>query len=248
MEAIQTRSDFDVELQDCAGGDEDIARAARTSSGSEKQDDVDKLIRSLMKGRHGTPFEHNYMKFRITAPLFLWREWHRHRIGFSYNEESGRYKQLDPVFYIPSPYRLQKCIKPEGFKPMRPGFSQFSALPVDQIPDYYKKLVLSYTIAYKTYTDALEAGMDNGLARITLPVATYSTCYVTCNLRSALSFLSLRRDYSADESLIRLGYTPRDPSYPQWEMDQLARQFEAKVGNQFPLAYTAFLECGMRAP
>jgi thymidylate synthase (FAD) len=248
MEAIQTRSDFDVELQDCAGGDEDIARAARTSSGSEKQDDVDKLIRSLMKGRHGTPFEHNYMKFRITAPLFLWREWHRHRIGFSYNEESGRYKQLDPVFYIPGKERLLKCIKPANFKPMRPGFSQFSALPIEEVQAYYNRTVLAYTIAYRTYTDALEAGMDNGLARITLPVAIYSTNIVTCNLRSALSFISLRRDYSADESLTHLGFTPRDPSYPQWEMDQLARQFEVRVKARFPLAYTAFLECGMRAP
>jgi thymidylate synthase (FAD) len=248
MTPIKTRSDFDVELQYAAGDDLSIVLAARTASGSEKQDGVEKLIKSLMLGRHGSTFEHNYMKFRITAPLFLWREWHRHRIGFSYNEESGRYKQLDPVFYIPGKERLLKCIKPEGFKAMRPGFAQFSAIPADQVPDYYNRLVLAYTVAYKTYTDALEAGMDNGLARITLPVATYSTCIVTCNLRSALSFLSLRRDYSADESLTHLGFTPRDPSYPQWEMDQLAKQFEAKVGNQFPLAYTAFLECGMRAP
>ena len=59
----------------------------------------------LMRGRHGSPFEHNMFKFRVEAPIAVFREWHRHRIGFSYNEVSGRYSEMKPRFYIPPPER-----------------------------------------------------------------------------------------------------------------------------------------------
>lgn len=86
----------------------------------EKMEESRGLIRYLMRMRHGTPFESSAMTFFVQAPIFVWREWHRHRVGFSYNEESGRYKQLDPVFYIPPSDR--PMIKVGDWKPGRPKF------------------------------------------------------------------------------------------------------------------------------
>ncbi len=102
------RCDFDVELVDFSGSDELICKAARVSTlGAASIDSSESkgLIKFLMSNRHGSPFEHSLMMFRISAPIFVWREFMRHRIGFSYNEQSGRYMQLDPVFYIPNGMR-----------------------------------------------------------------------------------------------------------------------------------------------
>ena len=101
--AIHVRNDFDVELVDSMGSDELICRAARVSTLGAASIDTSEsagLIGFLMGNRHGSPFEHNAMMLRVTAPIFVWREFMRHRIGFSYNEESGRYKVLDGVFYV----------------------------------------------------------------------------------------------------------------------------------------------------
>ena len=106
---IQFTSDITVRLIQQCGSDSIIAGAAWVStSGPEAEskaaDDPAKvpgLIRYLMKHRHGSPFEHGMLTMCVHAPIFVWREWHRHRIGWAYNEESGRYKTLAPVFYVP---------------------------------------------------------------------------------------------------------------------------------------------------
>src|SRR5688572_18730359 len=94
------------------GSDSEICHAARVSTGS-TVDAVDaalrdeKLIQRLVRDKHGSPFEHNSMTFLVRAPIFVWREHHRHRVGFSYNEESGRYKELSGEFYAPDRVRMQ---------------------------------------------------------------------------------------------------------------------------------------------
>jgi len=100
------RSDMAVELIDSMGGDHSVVRSARVSSGS-VADDASRdegLINYLMRDRHGSPFEHAVFTFRIEAPIFVFREFMRHRMA-SYNEESGRYKELEPVFYVPDENR-----------------------------------------------------------------------------------------------------------------------------------------------
>src|SRR5688572_28408384 len=127
---MQFISDISVTPIQSMGSDAMIAAAAWVSTSAEdglkrahdNPDDVKGVINYLMKHRHGTPFEHSSMTFRVHAPIFVWREWHRHRIGFSYNEESGRYKQLDPVFYVPD--RERPMMKVEGWKPGRPKFTR----------------------------------------------------------------------------------------------------------------------------
>lgn len=102
MNAILFRSDVTVQLVDANASDKSVAMSARISTGGASVDEAKDagLINYLMRDRHGTPFEHNSFTFRIEAPIFVFREFMRHRIA-SYNEESGRYKELDPVFYIP---------------------------------------------------------------------------------------------------------------------------------------------------
>jgi thymidylate synthase (FAD) len=230
---IEFKSDIDVELLDDVGDDWTIAKAAWVSTGAAEgktQTDVTKLISYLMKHKHGTPFEHSSMTFLVRAPIFVWREWHRHRIGFSYNEESGRYKQLDPVFYLPAPDR--PMMKVDDWKPGRPKF-----LPCTL--ETHTKLCLnlqtSYTMAYEQYESNLKLNIDPGLARDCLPVGIYSSCWVTCNPRSLMAFLELRTSDSG-------------ASYPLYEIEMAAKQCEASFAKQWPITYAAFVANGRIAP
>ena len=109
---ITFRSDVTVELVKSSASDADVVFAARVSTGGERSlEDVgvdaggsEGLIKYLARERHGSPFEHAVMTFYVQAPIFVWREHMRHRIA-SYNEESGRYRVLQPVFYVPGPER-----------------------------------------------------------------------------------------------------------------------------------------------
>src|SRR5262249_50784095 len=111
-EDVSFRSDMTVELVKHAASDADVIWAARVSTkGEQSLEELSKapersagLINFLMRDRHGTPFEHSSMTFHVQAPIFVFREFMRHRT-FSYNEESGRYRRLRPVFYVPGPDR-----------------------------------------------------------------------------------------------------------------------------------------------
>ena len=110
VDDITFRSDVTVELVKAVARDADVLFAARVSTkGESSLEDVDAdatrsqgLINYLMRDRHGSPFEHNSMTFFVSAPIFVFREFMRHRMA-SYNEESGRYRELRPVFYSPGP-------------------------------------------------------------------------------------------------------------------------------------------------
>lgn len=234
MTDIRYRSDFDVELVESAGSDELICKAARVSTlGAESIDSSESfgLINFLMKNRHGSPFEHAFMQFRISSPIFVWREFMRHRIGFSYNEESGRYKQLDGVFYLPAANR--KLIQ-EG----KAGQYYFKAGTIIELEVMRESLSTSYQVAWEAYQKQLDAGIAKEVARMCLPVSTYSTAYVSCNPRSLMSFLSLRTKH--EESIF--------PSFPQWEINQVADQMERIFREKFPMTHAAFHENGRVSP
>lgn len=231
---IHIRSDFNVDLVLSAGSDEFICKAARVSTlGAESIDSSESagLIRFLMQNRHGSPFEHGLMTFRITAPIFVWREFMRHRIGFSYNEQSGRYMELDGVFYVPPKNRnLVQVGKPGHYKFVPGDHNQYDA--VDDA------LTTSYQVAWEAYQKQLGLGIAKEVARACLPVATYSTAYVSCNPRSMMSFLSLRT----------LDPTSLFPSYPQWEISQVADLMEADFSALFPTTHNAFQQAGRVSP
>lgn len=242
MSEVRFRSDIGVRLVQHVGGDAGVVAAARVSvegADSARHIDADPegakgLIRYLMKHRHGTPFEHASMTFHVQAPIFVWREWHRHRVGFSYNEESARYKTLDPVFYLPD--RERPMMKVDGWKPGRPKFTRCE--DEDVYADLCESLRVNYRAAYRSYEFNLSLGIDPGLARDCLPVGIYSSCWVTCNPRSLMAFLSLRTHEPTASAV----------SYPLWEIELAARQCEAEFARLFPITHGAFCECGRVAP
>lgn len=234
---ITLTSEIKVGLIDKMGSDAMIALAARVSTKgayTSGEGEIAGLINYLMKHRHGTPFEHSAMTFFVHAPIFVWREWHRHRIGFSYNEESARYKPLDPVFWIPAIDR--KILPKPGSKSARPEFI------VADSDDQHRILCLalrdSYEKAYKTYETLLELGYAREVARACLPVGIYSSCWVTCNPRSLMAFLSLR---THDDSATFV-------SYPQAEIETAARLAETILEQGWPLTHKAFVANGRVGP
>lgn len=240
---MEFRSTIDVRLIQQMGGDHMIVAAAKVSTcgvdaiqfaNEDHAVDNRGLINYLVKMRHGTPFEHSALTFFVHAPIFVWREWHRHRIGWSYNEESGRYKQLEPVFYLPD--RERPMMKVEGWKPGRPRFVRCAD---NQI--YYvlcENLKHSYGVAYEMYQRNLDLGIDPGLARDCLPVGIYSGCWVTCNPRSLMAFLSLRV-HDPEATYV---------SYPLWEIDIAARACEQVLQAGWPITHQAFVDNGRVAP
>jgi len=235
---IRFRSDVTVELIKHAASDADVLWAARVSTKGESSleeitADPERsrgLIRFLMRDRHGTPFEHSSMTFYVRAPIFVFREFMRHRT-FSYNEESGRYRKLEPEFYVPAPDRKLVQVG-------KPGKYEF----VEGTEEQYRLVVeatkRSCRQAYAAYLEMLEAGVAREVARGVLPVNLYSSMYATCNARALMNFLSLRtrREGSAF------------PSFPQREIEMVAEQMEALWARLMPLTYEAFQAVGRVAP
>ncbi len=237
-EGIRFRSDVTVELVKAQASDADVVFAARVSTLGEQtlatvDDDATSsrgLINFLMRDRHGTPFEHNSMTFYVQAPIFVFREFMRHRMA-SYNEESGRYRRLDPVFYVPGPER--RLIQ-QG----KPGAYDF----VDGTPEQHAVVQAATrracTEAYRAYLEMLDAGVAREVARGVLPVAIYSSMYVTLNARSLMNFLSLRT--KREDSHF--------PSFPQREIEMVAELMEEQWADLMPLVHAAFEAGGRVAP
>jgi thymidylate synthase (FAD) len=235
---ISYRSDVTVELVKSAASDSDVIWAARVSTkGEASLDDVDGdaersigLINYLMRDRHGTPFEHTSMTFFVSAPIFVFREFMRHRIA-SYNEESGRYRELRPVFYVPGPDRN---LLQQG----KPGAYEFVPGTPEQHTVVVEETRASCERAYRAYQRMLAAGVAREVARGVLPVATYSSMYVTMNSRALMNFLSLRTKRSDSHF----------PSYPQREIEMVADIMEQQWAELMPLTHRAFEAHGRVAP
>jgi thymidylate synthase (FAD) len=232
MIQIEFRSDVTVQLVDANASDKSVAMSARISTGGASVDEAKDagLINYLMRDRHGTPFEHNSFTFRIEAPIFVFREFMRHRIA-SYNEESGRYKELDPVFYIPDPERKLIQIG-------KTGAYEFIEGTDDHYKTTYACLKESSVQSYGYYQDMLEAGVAREVARMCLPVNLYSSMYVTMNARALMNFLSLRT--KRDDSTF--------PSYPQREIEMVAEKMEEFFAEKMPVTHSTFNKNGRVAP
>lgn len=227
------RSDMLVNLIDSMGSDASVAMAARVSTGGNTTGaDADKdagLINYLMRDRHGSPFEHNAFTFYIEAPIFVFREFMRHRIA-SYNEESGRYKKLEPMFYIPD---AERPLVQVG----KPGAYTFEEGTAEQYKSTLDALVDASEHAYAEYEWLLNKGVAREVARMALPVNIYSSMYVTMNARSLMNFLSLR---SAEQGTY--------PSFPQQEIAMVADEMEKCFSLEMPVTHAAFIKNGRVAP
>lgn len=244
MSDIIFRSDVTVELVRSSASDSDVLFAARVSTQGEQSleaaaahtdasEDEKKskgLINYLMRDRHGSPFEHNSMTFYVQAPIFVFREFQRHRIA-SYNEESGRYKELSPVFYVPGPDRNLLQVGKTGHYEFLPGSAEQIALVEQETRTTSKQ-------AYESYQRMLEAGVAREVARIVLPLNIYSSMYVTMNSRALMNFLSLRTKREGTHF----------PSFPQREIEMCAEKMEDFWAALMPYTYNAFNENGRVAP
>ena len=233
---IRYDSEMHVELVHFLADDLDVVNAARVSvqglHGREYDPQAQEmLIKYLMRNRHGSPFEHNIFKFRITAPVFVMREFQRHRVGWSYNEESARYKVLEPHFWVPN---MDRPLIQSG----KPGYYEMTkGLPSQQLA-VTEATHEAYETAWRAYRRMLNEEVCREVARTVLPVGIYSSMYATCNARSLMHFLSLRTNDP------KAAY----PSHPQKEIQEVAVKMEQSFSRAMPLTWHAFNAFGRVAP
>ncbi len=179
-----------VRLLDVMGDDSSPDSDARISTGVAARSEAQQttLVRFLLRHKHTTPFEGSVMKFEVRAPIMVIREWFRHRT-FSYNEESGRYKQLDPLYYTPDPDRVSYQAKSnhQGSGEQHPDAPEFVAQWREEQQEFEEE----YNALIQTHNVARE------LARLNMPVSHYSTFVVTGNLLNWFRFLQLRMEATA---------------------------------------------------
>ena len=215
-----------VRLDDAMADDLSVANAARVSFARRKTelDDADAgLIRFLMRERHGTPFEHNAFRFHVRCPIFVAREWFRHRIG-SFNEFSMRYAMATDEFYVPAAEDVRSQVGKPGAYSFEPVDDELAEETRDAMREVYEQ-------AFATYERLVELGVAREVARAVLPVGAYTEFYWTVNARSLMNFVSLRSGEMA-----------------QREIRRYAEACEQLFATQMPVTYEAFVANERRAP
>jgi thymidylate synthase (FAD) len=215
-----------VRLDEAMADDLSVVNGARVSFARHKteMDESDAgLIRFLMRERHGTPFEHNAFRFHVRCPIFVAREWFRHRWS-SFNEFSLRYAKATEDFYVPEPEDVRTQVG-------KPGAYSFEPVSDEVAETTREELRQVYESAYGTYERLVELGVARELARAVLPVGAYTEFYWTVNARSLMTFLSLRNAEAA-----------------QREIRRYAEACERFFADRMPVTHEAFVAAGRVAP
>jgi thymidylate synthase (FAD) len=226
QDTIQVLDHGFVRLDGSMADDLSVVNGARVSFAKHKTelDDSDAgLIRFLMRERHGTPFEHNAFRFHVRCPIFVAREWFRHRVG-SFNEFSMRYARATDEFYVPEPEDVRSQVG-------KPGAYSFEPVSDEVAETTREELQAVYEHAYATYERLVEQGVARELARAALPVGAYTEFFWTVNARSLMNFVSLRAADTAQREIRRYA-------------DAVERFFEERM----PITYQAFVANGRVAP
>lgn len=215
-----------VRLDGCMADDLSVVNSARVSKGKHREtmelDDVG-LVGFLMRERHGTPFEHNAFRFHVRCPIFVAREWFRHRIG-SFNEFSARYTEMPSEAYRPSlDYWRTQAGKPGAYR-----FEQVDEQVAVTADVWIRD---AYDVAFSVYERLLRKGVAKEMARMVLPVGAYTEFYWTVNARSLMNFLSLRTAPTA-----------------QREIRDYANEIERLFAEQMPVTHKAWVATGKVAP
>lgn len=231
-----------VNLVEFMGGDLAVVNSARVSyrkSSYELTEKDERLINRLLRDRHGTPFEQAVFTFYVKCPIFVAREWFRHRIG-SFNEVSGRYKELETKFYTPTKFRVpdpERATMDYTFKDADPVTNQAATDAVRGAYEYVAA-VYHYLVSPVVPTDEQVAkGVTPGLgiakehARIVLSVGIYTEFRWTVNARALMNFVSLRTHPTAMK-----------------EIRIYAGGIEQIFKNEMPVTHAAFVEHGRIAP
>lgn len=210
-----------VRLVECMGSDLSIVRNARVSYDAEWRTGEDdgkdaKLINYLWKNRHTSPFEAVTFTFDIKAPIFVYRQWHRHRT-WSYNEISARYSELPEEFYVPELDKI--TTQATGNKQMRTDEQHPMAATMAEL------IKVQCEESFKTYRELIASGCPRELARGVLPVNTYSHMFGTVNLNNLFKFLDLRLH-----------------AHAQYEIRVYAEAILKLIQPIVPIAVAAFLE------
>jgi len=207
-----------VRLVDYMGGDESIVQAARVSygKGTKTVSEDRTLIRYLMRHQHTTPFEMVEFKFHVKLPIFVARQWIRHRTA-NVNEYSGRYSIMPDEFYVPE----EGTIKPQSSVNKQGREEQ-------EVPSHIRKRVLEILLqeqqsAFKGYQEMLGYNIARELARINLPLSLYTQWYWKIDLHNLFHFLKLRLDKHA-----------------QYEIKVYAEKMAEIVKTVVPMAFEAF--------
>lgn len=232
MTTVELTSEITVKLIDSMASDLAVTRAAQVSVKGENSPGTEapRLINYLMECKHGSPFEHNAITFFVKAPIFVFREWHRHRIA-SINEMSGRYTKLRPTFYVPDATRKLINVGTSA----RPEFSPGTAEQLELVTAHIRT---NSQDSWNRYEAMLDEGVANEIARAVLPVNVYSEMYWTANARSIMNFLSLRVD--SPDAAVR--------TRPQREIEMGAEQIETIFAELMPVTHEAFVRHGRVAP
>lgn len=215
-----------VRLDSAMADDLSVVNSARVSFAVKKDemDDRDKgLIKFLMRERHGTPFEHNSFRFHIRTPIFVAREWFRHRLS-SFNEESARYHQLSADFYVPAVDAVRTQVG-------KPGAYTFEPMDEADALETQDTLQRIYKESYAAYEELVSKGVAKEVARAVLPVGIYTQFYWTLNARSLMNFLSLRNS-----------------EFAQYEIRVYAQAIERFFQEKMPLTHECFVEFGRKSP
>ena len=215
-----------VRLDDAMASDLSVVNSARVSFGrrkTEMDESDDGLIRFLMRDRHGTPFEHNAFRFHVRAPIFVAREWFRHRVG-SFNEFSMRYAKATDDFYVPEVDDVRTQVG-------KPGAYSFEPVSPECAEQTREQLQAVYEHAFATYERLVEAGVARELARAVMPVGAYTEFYWTVNARALMNFVALRAHETA-----------------QREIRRYAEAVETFFAEKMPVTHAAFVAAGRVAP
>lgn len=215
-------------LIDVMGTDKDIARSARVSYNNHNSQKIDaddrRLINYLMKNRHTSPFEMCELKFQVKCPIFIARQWMRHRTG-SFNEISGRYSDFSQnACYIPEKENIKKQSKDN---------KQCSGEVIEDSDWILFAMEHLSKQAFKTYNDFItykDALLSREMARIILPLSTYTEFIFKVDLHNLLHFITLRNHPHA-----------------QWEIQEYARALGEVVQDLFPFTWDAFDNYVIRA-
>jgi thymidylate synthase (FAD) len=224
---IEFDSKMGVELIKTNANDDDVALAAWVSNNMdsverlENRDRVKGLINFLYREQHMSPFEHGSFTFKVDCPIFVTREFQRHRT-WSYNEVSGRYTEMKPRFYIPS---TERPIIQQG----KIGKYYFTPGTEDQVAVARRMDQVAYEAAWNSYQAKLNIGCAREVARNVLPLALYTQFYATANPRNVMQFLILR---TAPNAL--------------YEIREVAEQIEAHFAEAMPLTYDIYKETRTR--
>ncbi len=215
-----------VRLLDWMGDDLRIVNAAQASLDNESLTYEDRergILRFLMREEHGVPFEHVVLTFKFRMPLFLCAQFKKHRMA-SWSEQSGRYDELENVFYVPAAEDIRTQVG-------RPGAYTFEPMPIGQALRYRQRVLRMNRLSWAAYQESLQDGVAKELARLHLTTNLYTTVVWTLNVRSLFNVIHLRAD-----------------SHAQLEAQRYAQAFEELAQLVIPDTIAAFVAAGRPKP